>query len=71
MNEGLKNPIYVEYYSHLGEDCYKIDIPWINYHKYTLVLCPVNEGIEKAKLVAEKAIKDALSLAFENPIEKK
>jgi len=70
VSSGMKNPIYIEYYSHSGEGFYKIDIPWSRFHKYTVVLCPVNEGIEKAKLVAEKAIKEALALALENPIEK-
>lgn len=70
VSSGMKNPIYAEYYSHAGTDCYKIDIPWYKFHKYTMVLYPVDEGLEKAKELAKKAIMKALDMALENPIVK-
>lgn len=48
----LKTPIYIDYYFHEECDCYKIDIPWSQYNKHTLVLCPVSDGIEKARELA-------------------
>jgi hypothetical protein len=46
------NPIYIDYYSHEGCDCYKIDLPWTDYKKDTRVLCPVDRGLEFASTLA-------------------
>lgn len=58
------SPIYIEYYYHEYGDCYKIDNPWTKYHKETMVLCKVSEGIEvakeKAKTVIAKYLEEAL-----------
>ncbi len=63
------NPIYVEYYSHVGDLCYKIDLPWSRYNKDTLVLCPVSEGYDKAKRMAHEAITQHLTaVALEDPL---
>ncbi len=54
------NPIFIEYYSHEAEDCYKILLPWTAYREEKMVLCRVSEGLEKAKELAAKVIKDHL-----------
>lgn len=61
------NPIYIEYYSHEKENCYKIDLPWPNYAKDTMVLCKVSEGIEKAKELAKKVINAHLEEILSRP----
>jgi hypothetical protein len=47
-----KKIIYVEYYSHEKEDCYKIDLPWGDYKIHTKVLCKKSKGYEFAKTLA-------------------
>lgn len=63
------NPIYIQHYSHTGCDCYKIDVPWTEYRKDTLVLCKVSDGIEKAKKLAEKILAEKLAEAMQEPVE--
>lgn len=46
------SPIYVEYYSHENENCFKIDLPWSKYRKDTTVLCKTSDGYECAKIIA-------------------
>jgi len=48
----MEHPIYKEYYSHEGEDCYKIDLPWSIYHKEISVLCKVSKGYALARLMS-------------------
>ena len=48
----MKNPLYIEYYSHEGCDCYKIDLPWSTYRRDTKVLCKVEDGIDCARTMA-------------------
>lgn len=55
------NPIYIEYYWHKKSDCYKINLPWTEYRKHSIVLCKVSEGLEKAKKLAAEAINKHLS----------
>ncbi len=50
------NPIFIQYYSHEGCDCYKINLPWTKYARETMVLCPVSEGYESAKRIAQAVI---------------
>ena len=50
------NPLYIEYYSHDGCDCYKIDLPWTKYKKETIVLCTAADGLENARELAREAI---------------
>ena len=64
-----KNPLFIEYYSHTQCDCYKIDLPWTRYAKDTLVLCAVEEGIEKANAIAEREIAKHLKDALGQPIK--
>ena len=40
--------IFPAYYSHTGEDMWKIANAYTKYGSETLVLCPVTDGIEKA-----------------------
>lgn len=67
----VKNPIYVEYYSHDGCTCYKIDLPWTRFHKETLVLCDETLGYEHAKELARKAIAEHLECALAEPVKGK
>lgn len=55
------NFIFIEYYSHENDDCYKIDIDdmYKRYGRQITVLCRVEEGIEKAIDRAIKAQEDA------------
>ena len=64
----MTNPLYVEYYSHEGTTCYKIDLPWSNYGKDTLILCKESEGIDMAKTIAVGAIARRISEAVNLPI---
>ena len=50
------NPIFIEYYSHEKADCYKINLPWSEYHTDTMVLCKVSKGYRKARRLAKKVI---------------
>lgn len=59
-----KNPIYIEYYSHLACDCYKIDLPWSRYCKYTMVLCSVDKGKNYAIKLAKRIISEHLTFAI-------
>ncbi len=52
----MKNPIYIQYYSHEKSLCYKIDLPYTNYDKDIRVLCKVSDGYEKARELAKEAI---------------
>ena len=47
---------YVDYYSHEMADCFKIDNPFTDYAKDTIVLCRVDEGFSKAVKNAIKSI---------------
>lgn len=50
------NFLYIEYYSHTQCDCWKIDNEFTSYNKDTIVLCPLEEGIEKALNIAIETI---------------
>jgi len=49
--------IFIEHYTHTGEAMYKILNPYTDYREEKLVLCSVNEGIEKAIDMAYEQIK--------------
>ena len=63
------NPIYIAHYPHEGCDCYKIDLPWTKYWRSTVVLCPVSEGVERARLIAVGVIQEHLREAMQEPVE--
>jgi hypothetical protein len=68
----MKNPIYAEYYTyypHEGCLCYKIKNPWSAYGMHTFVLCPVSDGLDKAKDLARKYIILALEEKMNLPVE--
>lgn len=67
--EQFKNPIFIEYYHHEKKDFYKINLPFSSYACYTMTLCPVEEGYEKAKELAKKTLLESIDLALENKIE--
>lgn len=48
--------LYIEYYSHLNCNCYKLDFPYPKFSKETVVLCKVTEGLELAKTIAIGAL---------------
>lgn len=56
-----KNPIFIEYYSHEGCECYKVNNPWTKYAADKVVLCPVSKGLAKATALAKKALIDKVS----------
>lgn len=68
-----KNPIFVEYYSHEGCDCFKVNNPYTAYAEDKIVLCKVESGIMEAKRIAArlltKHLMDALSLDIIPPSE--
>lgn len=49
--------IFIENYTHTGEAMYKILNPYTDFKEEKLVLCSVNEGIEKALDMAYNQIK--------------
>ena len=62
------NPIYVDYYSHMECDCYKIDLPFSMYKRHTLVLCEVSKGLPYAIRLARKALKKHINNALEEDL---
>lgn len=65
------NPIFIEYYSHIDAYCYKINIPWTKYKTHTVVLCPIEEGIKKARQLALRVLLDNLKEALDQPVIEK
>lgn len=61
----FKNPIYKEYYPHLGCDCYKIDLPYSRYAQHTKVLCTVSDGFDKARILAAGFLMKAINISLE------
>jgi len=59
-----KNPIFIEFYSHTGTDCYKVLLPWSKYKTHVLVLCEVSKGIRYAKKLAMKHLQEHLKQAL-------
>ena len=62
------NPIYIEYAIHEQCDCYKIDNPWTLYKKETMILCKVEDGLEKAKRIAIEYTMQNFSRSLERKI---
>ena len=60
----MRNPIFVEYYSHMGCDCYKMLLPWSEYREEKVVLCKADEGVERAWELARSVIKTRLEEGF-------
>lgn len=63
------NPIFVEYYSHFGCDCYKIKNPWTSLAEQVEVLCRVDTTIQDraysyAKDLARFALEEWLTEAL-------
>lgn len=73
MSFNCSNPIFIEYYSHLDCNCYKIKNPWTKYKEEVIVLCPVKDGYEKARDAAKRTLttclEDAIFLPPYNSIE--
>ena len=58
------NPIFIEYYSHEGCDCYKINLPWPKFAQEKIVLCRVDQGLDWAKTIATGVIVEHLEIAI-------
>jgi len=69
----MKNPIYIEYYSHEKALCYKIDLPFTSFNKDTVVLCRVDaeHAKELAEHKAHEMLLDHFSEAVEQPISER
>jgi len=65
----MKNPIFIEYYSHEQADCYKINLPYTKYANERIVLCKVSEGEEKAARIAQKILIENIIKALEQPLD--
>jgi hypothetical protein len=65
----MKNPIFIEYYSHESCPCYKMCLPYTSYREEKLVLCRMDEGIEKAKEIAKRELLKRIEEAFREPVE--
>lgn len=48
LRDLTSNFIFIEYYSHLNGDCYKIKDEFTHHNESKLVLCNVEDGIERA-----------------------
>lgn len=46
------SPIFIEYYPHEHSECYKILNPWTIFREEKIVLCPISDGLDKAKEIA-------------------
>lgn len=61
----MKNPIFIEHYTHEGCNCYKVLNPFTSYAEEKHVLCRESEGYEKAvnmcKVLMNEWLKQALS----------
>lgn len=64
----MSNPIFIEYYSHEGCDCYKTLNPWTDYNKETIVLCRIDEGLEKAKTLCIQVLHRKMKQALEEAV---
>ena len=64
-----KNPLFIEFYSHSGRNCYKINLPWTRCRKSTLVLCDESDGLEQARRLARREIARHLEESLTEPIE--
>jgi len=70
-SDGLgRNPIFIEYYTHAGCDCYKVKLPWPQYAEEKLVLCKVSEGMDHARVVAAMAIGEHVGKVLMRPNDK-
>ena len=68
LREITSNFLYIEYYSHEQTECWKIDNEFTAYNRNKLVLCRLDEGIEKALDLAIEHIGER-KLEFDNVSE--
>ena len=68
LREITSNFLYIEYYSHEQADCWKIDNEFTAYKRDKLVLCRLDEGIDKALDLAIEHIGNS-KLEFDNVSE--
>ena len=68
MSVDCWNPIYTEYYAHVNAECFKINLPWSKYNKHKVVLCPVSEGMDKARKIAKRVILSHMKKALHEGI---
>ena len=61
----MLNPIFIEYYPHEKCLCYKILNPWTEYREEKIVLCPTENGLDKAKTIAIGILNEILQEALQ------
>lgn len=64
------NMVFLEFYSHDDCACWKILNPFTNYGEHKIVLCRMDEGIEKALTVAIQVINFNKMEFFRNTLDK-
>lgn len=65
----FKNPLFIEHHEPDGCDCYKVLNPWATWAQPDkLVLCPVTDGLERAKKLAYSALNQLLLCALEEEV---
>ena len=67
-SDGLgRNPIFVEYYSHEGCNCYKLKLPWPRYAEEKVVLCRESAGFDRAREIAAEILHDYIGVVLKRP----
>lgn len=67
-DDGLgRNPIFVEYYSHEGCNCYKLNLPWPRYAEEKVVLCRESAGFDRAREIAVEILHDYIGVVLKRP----
>jgi hypothetical protein len=64
--ENNNEVIFSEYYFHEGCDCYKILMPFTKFRESKMVLCPVSEGLDKAKEIARRVLNERIEKALKD-----
>ena len=62
-----RNPIFVEYYSHEGCNCYKLKMPWPRYAEENVVLCREDAGFARAREIAAEILHDYIGVVMKRP----
>ena len=62
-----RNPIFVEYYSHEGCNCYKLKLPWPRYAEEKVVLCRESAGFDRAREIAAEILHDYIGVVMKRP----
>lgn len=66
-DKSMTNPIFVEYTPHEGRDCYKLRLPWPRYPDDATILCPVSDGLDRARFLALQILTKRFASALDGP----